>query len=445
LTKKYGDIVGLYFGSKPVVILNNPKHIKEAFAEAVFAGRDIGKLIKDRNLGGNRGVLLSDGPVWLEQRRFTLKTLRDFGFGKKTMDAIIMEEVNELIASFKSQHGQPITTQNRFNIAVLNGLWAIMTGERYSHDDPRLNHLIRGLTATIAKRPLSSVLADIFPIVYYMRKTFPSLFTITGGIFQRDVYKLIGESVSFHQETIQEDSPRDFLDVYLNEVKKTKDPNSSFHGEDGVLGLKVTMMDLFVAGAETTSTTLSWAFLILALHPEIQEKVHDEIKRVVGLSRNVSLADRPNLPYLEATDMEVLRYSALVSTGVPHKVHEDVQFQGYTIPKGTTIIGNLYNASRSKEAWGDPENFRPERFLSPEGKCIVRNDCFMPFSTGRRICLGETLAKDELFLFMGNIFQQLKVTTVPGEPKPSLEPRPVSQLVLMPREHKLVLLDRQIA
>ncbi|CAG7836818.1 unnamed protein product [Allacma fusca] len=355
LGKKYGDIVGLYFGSKAMVILNNPKHIKEAFAEHVFSGRDISNLIKDRNLGGNRGVLLCDGPAWQEQRRFALKSLRDFGFGKKSMEAIIMEEVNELIAGFKSQHGTPVTTQNRFNIAVLNGLWAIMTGERYSHDDPRLNHLIRGLTATIAKRPLSSVLADLFPIVYHMRKTFPSLFTITGGVFQKETYKLIGETIKSHQETVQEDSPRDFLDVYLNEVKKTKDPQSSFHGEDGILSLRVTMLDLFVAGAETTSTTLSWAFLILALHPEIQEKVHEEIKKVVGLSRHVSLTDRPDLPYLEATDMEVLRYSSLVSTG------------------------------------------------------------------------------------------QLKVVPVEGEVKPTLAPRTLSSIVLMPTEHKLVILDRQVA
>ena len=142
--------------------------------------------------------------------------------------------------------------------------------------------------------------------------------------------------------------------------------------------------------------------------------------------------------------MEILRFSSIVSTGVPHKALEDVQFHGYTIPKGTTIMYNIRYASRDPKAWGDPDNFRPERFLSSDGKSIVRNDAWIPFSTGKRVCLGETLAKDELFLFLGNLLQQFQVTAPENGTKPDLE-RYSSSLVLIPDPQEIVLLDRVTA
>ena len=113
-----------------------------------FSGRDIhNEFLKVRNMGKvDRGLIFSEGAEWQEQRRFCLKTLRDFGFGKKSMETVVMEEVNELISGFRKQAGQPISTQNRFNIAVLNALWQIITGERVAHDDPKISALIKAFS-----------------------------------------------------------------------------------------------------------------------------------------------------------------------------------------------------------------------------------------------------------------------------------------------------------
>jgi cytochrome P450 len=430
----------LRFGNFPVVVLNDYKLIREAYAENVFAGRPQTNFIKERNFGGNRGVLFADGKVWSEQRRFALKNLRDFGFGKKSMETAIMEEVKELISNFRKETGKPISSQNRFNVAVLNALWSILTGERHSHDDPRLNKLIKTLTAALTHRPLSVTLAEFFPIVHLVRKALPFLFDNSGREFREGTYGLIGEVIKQHEETLQEDSPRDFVDVYLTEMRKTTDVHSTFYKEEGQKQLRVLMLDMFAAGAETTSTTLTYSFLLLALYPEVQEKLFEEIKRVVGLSRHVALADRPEMPFFEATIMEIQRYASLVPV-TSHVVHEDVEFHGYTIGKGTIVTANLYSAMRDVKAWGDPDNFRPERFLSPDGKTIVRNEAFMPFAVGKRVCLGETLAKDELFLFMGNLFQAFQVKTVDGEPKPKFET--FVSIVLVPKPHRLVLVERQ--
>lgn len=88
------------------------------------------------------GIVFSDGEGWAEQRRFTLRTLRDFGFGKKGMEAMIMEEVTDIIDWLKKGVGKPISVNRKFSLAVLNSLWSILTSERYDHDDPRLTNIL---------------------------------------------------------------------------------------------------------------------------------------------------------------------------------------------------------------------------------------------------------------------------------------------------------------
>lgn len=139
--------------------------------------------------------------------------------------------------------------------------------------------------------------------------------------------------------------------------------------------------------------------------------------------------------------MEVMRFSTLIPMGVIHTALEDVEFHGYTIPKGTLLMPNLYCVMKDPKIWGDPETFRPSRFLSPDGKSTVKNEAFLPFSIGKRVCLGESLARDELFLFLTTLFQTFRVTTVPGAPKPTLDYIATSA-VLMLKPHELFLVDR---
>ncbi|CAG7828731.1 unnamed protein product, partial [Allacma fusca] len=96
----------------------------------------------------------------------------------------------------------------------------------------------------------------------------------------------------------------------------------------------------------------------------------------------VTLADRHNLPYAEATLQEIFRKSSLVVTGVMHTATQDGTFAGYDIPKGTWILPNIYAIHHDAKLWGDPGNFRPERFLSTDEKTVIKNDNVLPFSLG---------------------------------------------------------------
>ena len=166
------------------------------------------------------------------------------------------------------------------------------------------------------------------------------------------------------------------------------------------------------------------------------------MKRVVGTSRPPSLSDRDQMPYTEAAIHEVMRSRPLLPNGVYHSTVEDVQFHGYNIPKDTMVFYNIFEAHYNSDLWGDPENFRPERFLSKDGTTVERRDGFMPFSTGKRICLGERLARDTLFLFTASFFQVFRVAPDPNGPPLDVEFR-VRGTVPFPKPHKLVLTLRE--
>jgi hypothetical protein len=221
----------------------------------------------DRSGGIPRGVIFTQESVWMEQRRFALKTLRDFGFGKKSMESMVLEEAAELIETFKKGVGKPTQTQNKFNAAVLNALWTLVTGNRYSHDDPVLHDLIKRLTSQItASRSAAAIL--FYPSLYYIRKTFPFLFGSAVKERKETQEKTLGfvkKTIQEHKDTFQPDAvPRDFIDVYLAEMQKAENSGSSFDGDEGLLNLTYTMLDLFVAGAgNSLENTKKWSILKL--------------------------------------------------------------------------------------------------------------------------------------------------------------------------------------
>jgi len=246
--------------------------------------------------------------------------------------------------------------------------------------------------------------------------------------------------VKQHMETHQDLQPRDFLDSYIDEIKKTTDPTSSFYGDSGYISMRTVLLDLFSAGGESTSTTLSWYCLYLAVNPGIQEKLHAEISEVVGNSRCPNLSDRPLLPYLAATSLEILRITSLVPISIFHSTLSDAKIQDYLIPVDTMIIPNLYSCHFDKEYWGDPEIFKPNRFLDTDGKTILKHEPFIPFSYGKRICPGENLANLELFLIITSILQNFQISTDPDNPNPSLNPS--VSFIQIPKPHKLVFNKR---
>jgi cytochrome P450 len=148
------------------------------------------------------------------------------------------------------------------------------------------------------------------------------------------------------------------------------------------------------------------------------------------------------MPYTEAFIMEILRISSIIPLGVGHSTMEDFTFHGYDIPKGTQILSNIFAVHHDPKIWGDPEIFRPERFLKKDGRTVEKNDNLIPFSTGKRICLGFNLALDEIFLFATSLVQKFDISVEAGKPMPTLEPKG-GQITLLPHPYSVVMKERR--
>jgi len=183
--------------------------------------------------------------------------------------------------------------------------------------------------------------------------------------------------------------------------------------------------------------------LYLLHYPHVQVKLQAELDRVVGRNRQVCLGDRKSLPYTEAVVKETLRLASVSPVNLVHQCTEDVKFHGYDIPKGTHIFGNLYYSHHDPEVWGDPEVFRPERFLSPDETTVIYQESFLAFSTGRRACIGKYFALDSLFLCTANLAHNFHICPSEGNgvPGSSLNIK-YGGLSLKPESSTMILKER---
>lgn len=187
--------------------------------------------------------------------------------------------------------------------------------------------------------------------------------------------------------------------------------------------LTCTLYDLWSAGMETTVNSLDWMTLLMVNHPDIQKNVQKEIDDVVGRERVPNMNDRSRMPFTCATIQELQRYANILTVNLPHTSNKDVQIGGYTIPKGLPIIPHITVVHYDDTIYSNPTVFNPYRFLEDDKKTLKKSDTtLVPFSLGKRICMGEGLARMELFIIFTSLLQKFTFSCVEGEPKPDLTP-----------------------
>ncbi|KAL7849995.1 hypothetical protein SRHO_G00193440 [Serrasalmus rhombeus] len=221
-------------------------------------------------------------------------------------------------------------------------------------------------------------------------------------------------------------------------IQESGEKSTLFHEQN----LVYTVANLFGAGTDTTAATLRWSLLLMAKYPHVQDRVQEEIDRVVG-GRQPVMEDRKNLPYTDAVMHEIQRLANIAPMSVPHTTTCDVHFQGFFIKKGTSVVPLLTSVLRDENEWETPNTFNPAHFLDKQGR-FVKRDAFMPFSAGRRVCLGESLARMEFFLFFTSLLQHFRFTPPPGVSEDQLDLTPAVGFTLSPSPHKLCAVSRSV-
>ncbi|XP_078676264.1 cytochrome P450 2D20-like [Branchiostoma floridae x Branchiostoma belcheri] len=435
-SKRYGDVFTVYAFSQPRVVLNGFSAIREALVTNadVFSSRPPVPVLGSPDQSA-KGLLFEPyTPRYKEHKKFTMSALRDFGVGKRSMEGKILEEAQALSDVISKKENQAFCISRLLKNASCNVISSLVFGSRYEYDDPKGKELLQMIQETFSiKRH------QMLPIIFPAARIIPSLKKASEGFLDNQL-KLrahIREQIAKHKETFDPNDIRDFLDAFLLETQKREgDENSTFTKEQHV----EIVRQLFLAGTDTTANTLHWAVLFMILHPDIQQKVQQEIDSVLGPDQDPSMDHRSQMPYTEATLSEISRMAATAPMATRHFTTGDVFFRGYHIPKGTRVEVNLWSVLYDPQLWPEPNKFDPTRFLDDSGK-FSRREEMITFSMGRRLCPGERLTKVELFLFFTFILQRFTFKPPEGSPIPSAKgvfglghsPAPF-QLVAEPRK-----------
>uniref|UniRef100_A0A8D0Z6I3 unspecific monooxygenase n=1 Tax=Sus scrofa TaxID=9823 RepID=A0A8D0Z6I3_PIG len=379
LSKVYGPVFTVYFDLKPAVVLHGYEAMKEALIAAgeEFSGRGHFPMAERVNKG--HGILFSNGKIWKETRCFSIMTL-------------IQEEALCLVEELRRTNASPCDPTFLLGCAPCSVICSIIFHNRVDYTNQNFLTLLEKFNENF--RILSSPWMQVC-------NNFPALIDYLPGshnkVFKNFAYvkSYILEKVKEHQTSLDINDPWDFR------LFPDQDGRASHVGQSRMVltleNLIATVVDLFRAGTETTSTSLRYGLLLLLKHPDVTAKVQKEIDSVIERHRSPCMQDRSHMPYIDAVVHEIQRYIDLVPNGLPHA--------------GTTVLTSLTSVLRDDQEFPNPEVFDPGHFLDESGN-FKESDYFMPFSTGKQICMGEGLARMELFLFLTSILQKFTLESV---------------------------------
>ncbi|XP_068631064.1 probable cytochrome P450 304a1 [Battus philenor] len=416
-------VVGFYLSNMPVVVVNDPALIKEVLNREEFDGRMDLILGRLRSFWKKLGIFFTDGYFWHVQRRFTLRYMRDYGFGRReeSLESAVAHEIKEMIdmsvngpkypAEKELVKGNLIYLPHFLAVPFINGVIHIVTGSTFPRSEYHaLWKVARGaLLFQRSSNDLGAALS-LTPCLKDIMPKFSGYKDLRDGnqAILDFFTKLINEAAA----TYNEGYDRHFLDKYIRKINEEKKLQKTTFSEDQLLLL---CTDYMFPAASAVQAALTMLMERMLLNPAVQDKVHEEIDRVVGRDRMPTLDDRKNMPYTEACIRETLRIDTIVPLGVSHRATSDTKLDGYDIPEDTMINLNFVTLHMSKEIWGDPENFRPERFIE-DGQLQLSKDKTLPFGAGRRLCAGETFARQSMFQVFSGFMQAFKVSTADGQP-----------------------------
>nr|XP_004672045.2 steroid 21-hydroxylase [Jaculus jaculus] len=413
LTKKLGPIYRVRYGMQDVVVLNSARIIEEAMVRkwVDFAGRPQAPSYTLFNQHCQHLSLGDFSTLWKAHKKLTRSALM-LGV-RDSMEAQVEELTQEFCERLRGQAGVPVLIQKELSFFTCRVICYLIFGDK----DDSLVQEVHSCAHNLVKAwdHWSIKLLDMFPFLTLFPN--PGLRKLYRLLEERD--HVVGQQLRRHKESQVTGQWKDITDYMLQGIERLRE-GKGLHGLcEGHVHMAV--VDLFIGGVETTATTLSWAVAFLLHHPEVQRRLQEELDLELGPGAPSILTaykDRKRLPLLRATIAEVLRLRPVAPLALPHRATRTSSICGYDIPEGTIVIPNLQGANLDETAWERPHEFRPERFLEPGPR--PRS---LSFGCGARACLGEPLARLELFVVLARLLRAFTLLP-PAGALPRLQPQP---------------------
>ncbi|XP_006255969.1 steroid 21-hydroxylase isoform X1 [Rattus norvegicus] len=428
LAQKLGPIYRIRLGLQDVVVLNSNKTIEEALIQkwVDFAGRP-------QILDGKMNFDLSMGDyslTWKAHKKLSRSALV-LGM-RDSMEPLVEQLTQEFCERMRAQAGASVAIHKEFSLLTCSIISCLTFGDKDSTLLNATHSCVRDLLK--AWNHWSVQILDIIPFLRFFPN--PGLWKLKQ--FQESRDHIVMQELKRHKDSLVAGQWKDMIDYMLQGVEKQRDARDP--GQLHERHVHMSVVDLFVGGTETTAATLSWAVAFLLHHPEIQKRLQEELDLKLAPSSQLLYKNRMQLPLLMATIAEVLRLRPVVPMALPHRATKASSISGYDIPKDTIIIPNIQGANLDEMVWELPSKFWPDRFLE-SGK----SPRIPTFGCGARVCLGEPLARLELFVVLARLLQTFTLLPPPDGTLPSLQPLPYTGINLLIPPFQVRLQPRNLA
>ncbi|XP_047133270.2 steroid 17-alpha-hydroxylase/17,20 lyase [Hydra vulgaris] len=432
--KIYGSVFGFSIGSTRYVVVNNLEGVQEVLIKkgSQFAGRPR-RATWSRALNGL--VACDPSPHFKVLRKLASSSLKIYAEGLVGMEKKAADEYSHLNKKLQTMNGKPVSLQNMIELGTLNIICTIFFNPRYEEDDKEFQDIIKYSNLTVRVFSGTNILSSFPWLRFFPSATSRSIYEV---IRIRD--PILKKKLQEHKSSFDENNLRDVTDAL---IKVSLDLDIAKGSEEKITdeNIEFLLNDFIIAGSETSSSTILW-FIVYLLHwPEYQDKLYNEIIKVTSGKRYPCLNDRPLLHLMQATIHETLRLSSVGPLALVHKAMENSSICGKSVPKGAFILTNLWSIHHDESYWKNPMCFYPERWLEKSGEFNSKlGYAFLPFSGGPRSCLGEALARTELFVFFSRLVTDYRFEKPNSEELPRLNGR--LGLTCSPFDFKTVVVPR---
>ncbi|KAK4820778.1 hypothetical protein QYF61_006118 [Mycteria americana] len=449
LSQKYGDVMEVRIGTRPVVVLSGLDTIRQALVKQGedFMGRP--DLYSFRHVADGQSLAFSpdSGEVWKARRKLAQNALKTFSIAPSPTSSstcLLEEHVSKEADYLVTKFLQLMDEEKSFDpyrylvVSVANVICAMCFGKRYDQNDQELLNIVN-VSDQFDNVAASGNPADFIPVLQYLPSRAMSLFKDFNKRFLHFLQKIVKE----HYKTYDKNNIRDITDSLIQQCleKKVESNTATQIPKEKIVNL---VNDLFGAGFDTVTTGLSWSLMYLVTYPDIQKRIQEELDQTIGRERRPRLSDRGMLPYTEAFILEMFRHSSFLPFTIPHRqvprlqrkwrdkvdsrhlvtatpaavcTTRDTVLNGYYIPKDRCVFVNQWQVNHDEKLWKDPLTFNPERFLNAEGTEVnkVDGEKVLVFGLGKRKCIGEPIARWQVFLFLSTLLQQLEFSVCDGK------------------------------
>lgn len=439
LSQRYGPLMSMKLGSVPVIVVTSPK-----MAEQVMKTHDLVFCTRPKVVGQNKlsynGSDIAFGAYsesWRELRKiavvhlFNSKRVQSFKPVREELVFSLMDRISDLAGSGRAWNVNSSMLTFASTLICRVAFGKIFEGEG-SEQHSRFDELM--LECQVMQGGF--FISDYIPLLGWVDK----LSGLMGRLDKvcEELDKFVQGLIDEHLKTSKSKST-DELDILDSMIMLKEQEQSSIDLQWN--HIKAILLDIFIAGTDTTAATITWAMTALMTNPNTMKKLQKEIRDLVGAKGSVSEDDLPKLSYLKAVVKETLRLYPPAPLLIPREALDKCTIQGYTINPKTVVYINAWAIARDEEYWENPNEFMPERFLNCSVDVVGRDFQVIPFGAGRRGCPGiqmglvnvEILLANLVYSFDWELPQGMKIEDIDTEVLQGITMHKKNPLCLVPK------------